>query len=931
MDLHRTSLKDVVMPRIKSVYVIDYYEGMQRLLESRSDFPYKHLFARPKTRTRTEIIWSSDAFVSQPYRLSDLEGEDRKYYSYLLCQRLESLLSLIERLKTEEGGDSLSELLTKATENVDDRSVYCGNDEVVMINWGLIPRQPMPEGNGIFRGGKFIGGWDRTHRTNPRTSAGHVSESDAVSEPLGGADRQDGIQDVAISAGHAQNADPGEVVSTPAHAVTAEEGMSGTDSRRREMPAAAPVDAKECPFPPADDKSLPEHPESDDKPGAAGEDSNPGKPDGRKGKRPDAGDREYGWNRMFGDLWRGLRFLFRKLWWLLLLFIIIVACLFGFRNCQGPVSLVNPFYNPLPEKPVVMPVENGMVGKSEDGMSMVATDRLNIMLEKVNDDTMLEWAKAFKKAYPSSDFEIKYYNRDTYMLQVKVPADRRLEVKNKLNELLPDFDFDVFEETVFRADFVADDPALQDTRASWYLDAIGAAEAWDQLQGSEEVVVAVVDNGFDLRHPELAGKIVSPYNVLTQDATVRPIVTEDGVNPHGTHVAATAVGNANNKSGLMGIAPKCRLMPVQVGSDNKEGSISGLAILEGVMYAISNGADVVNVSLGMYLPDEVRGMSESQQLNYIASSFREDEAQWEHIFRKAEEKDCIIVFAAGNDNVISGIDPKKRDSHTLRVSAVDPQSRKASFSNYGRYPQLKRDYSTVSAPGVQIYSAVPGNGYAYLQGTSMAAPIVSGAAALLKSANPSLTAVEVIDILQKTGTEVDPSIGPVINLGNAVSVALGKQSSPGRVDCERVKSEIGMLRSRIDSLSRLCPAAAQAPDTLNYDDVLRDLRHLDGVWKSTTQLVSRSDNSPIELYMTFRNKSGQLRIVDKNKTYTAPLQASIVNGQVHITQSAEARCPGDDNFFVPYTYECKPDRKRNLFCNAASKNNKVSFNLVRIK
>lgn len=939
MDLHRTPLKEVIMPKMKSVYVIDYYEGVHRLLESRHDFPYKNIFAKPRTRTKTEIIWSSDAFINQPTRLSDLQGEDKEYYSFLLCRRLEALLSLIETLKAEDGGEQLSELLSKAVVNVDDNSVYCGDDSIVIINWGLIPRQAALGGSGIYRSGGFVGGWDKAHHVNPRPPRIEFPPQDEVDVPDNGYGKSEDVEEqpclvaepsdivsktesAPFPTGHVEPTDP-RSLAAERHHVEPDEPAREIDGRRTtETEIHAPVESTVTHETPVT-QTVPE--ESGVEKTEKAEKTVDSTPD-KVGRKP-----EYGWKRMLGDFWSGLCFLFRKLWWILLLLLLVLACLIGFRNCQGPLSQVNPFYSPLPERPVVMPVENGAVGKSEDGMSMVATDRLNIMLEKENDDTMLEWAKAFKKAYPSSDFEVKYYNKDTYMLQIKVPADSRLEVKKEIKSKLSDFDFDVFEETVFRADYAVNDPAMADPKASWYFKVIGAEEAWNQTQGAADVIVAVVDNGFDLSHPELAGKIVSPYNVLTQDADIRPIVTEEGVDPHGTHVAATAVGNANNQAGLMGMAPGCRLMPVQVGSDNKDGSMSSLAILEGVMYAVENGADVVNISLGMYLPDEVAGMSESQQLNYIASSFREDEAMWENIFRKAEEKDCIIVFAAGNDNVISGIDPKKRNSHTLRVSAVDPQMHKASFSNYGRYPRLQRDYSTVSAPGVAIYSAAPGNRYAYLQGTSMAAPIVSGTAALLRSANPNLTAVEVIDILQKTGTEVDPSIGPVINVGNAVSVALGKEPSPKSVDCDRVRKEMENLKARLDSLSKLCPVAAQAPDTLNYDDVIRDIKHLDGVWKSTTQLVSQTDQSPIELYMTFKNKSGQLKIIDKGKSYTAPLAVSIVKGEVHITQSAPATCPGEDLYFVPYRYECMPDRKRNLFCNATSETNKVSFNLVRIK
>lgn len=918
MDLHRTLLKDVILPKIKSVFVIDYYEGVRGLLESRTDFPFNEIFANPRVRTRTEIVWSTDAFSSQPKILSELKGDEKEYYSYLLCKEIESLLTLIDTLKSETGGTPLSELLTKAISNIDEKSVYCGDEKIVLINWGLIPRQAGLEGVGIYRSGKFVGGWDKVLQVNPKQPKfiqdfGEI-EDDNLNEPY---EQPSAIISESTNESKTEEAEVEEID---------DNNVEDIDDVSTDSEIVDDEVEKEDEEKTTDSDSL----DKDDSFNKTSDNQNI--EDNTKiieNNHNDIKKVEYGWKELFQEFWNGLKFLIKKLWWLLLIILLALLCLIGFKDCQGPISKINPFYNPLPEKSVIMPIEKGQVAMSEDGMYQVASDRLNIMLEKEDDNTMLDWAKAFKKEYPSSDYEIKYYNEDTYTLQIKVPSNKRIQVKKELNSKLSDFGFDVFEETVFQTDFVADDPALKDPRASWYLNPIGAKEAWDLTQGDEDVIVAVVDNGFDLNHPEFEGKVINPYNVLTQDDKLRPIVTKKGVNAHGTHVAATAVGNCNNANGLLGIAPNCKLMPIQVGNDNPEGSMSNTAILEGVLYAINKGADVVNVSLGMYTPDQVKGMSEGQQLNYIANSFRQEESMWDRVFQKAKENDCIIVFAAGNDNVISGIDPKKRNTNTLRVSAVDPNTAKASFSNFGRYPNLNKDYSTVSAPGVAIYSAAPDGQYQYMQGTSMAAPIVSGTVALMKSANYNLTAEEVISILQETGKIVDPSIGPMIHIENAVNSAMGNKAPT--VDCEKIHLEVQRLQAKIDSLSRLCPGATEPADTLKYDDVINDPRSLDGTWKSTTELFNTSDNSPIELYMTFKNLSGQLIIVNKDLKFTAPLKAAIVDKEIHITQSTPATCPNIPTSFVPYTYECSADRKRNLFCNATSATNKVSFNLVRIK
>ena len=921
MDLHRTSLKDIILPKIKSVFVIDYYEGVRGLLESRADFPYNDIFANPRIRTKTEIIWSTDAFKSHPVKLVDLTGDDKAYYSYLLCKEIETLVSLIDTLKSEEGGTPLADLLSRTISNIDEKSVYCGDDKVVIVNWGLIPRQASVEGSGIYRSGKFIGGWDKAHQFNPKQPIRAYSLEDVISETINSTEnvapeKTENVNEDKVK-GNEVLSDSDDVNNV---AETIEEVSSDEDEHNNVE--NVPVDSEDN-----DTEVSQDEPQTVKADEPKKEEIKAVIPD-RKIDTNSNPLPQYGWKQLFSNLWEGLKFLFKKLWWILLLLLLILTCLFGFRNCQGPISKYNPFYNPLPEKPVIMPIEKNGVSMSEDGMYKVASDRLNIMLEKEDDNTMLDWAKAFKESYPSSDYEIKYYNEDTYVIQIKVPADQRVKVKNELNSKLPDFGFDVFEETVFQADFISDDPALTDPKASWYLTPIGAKEAWDMTQGDEAVIVAVVDNGFDLNHVELKGKIINPYNVLSQDDNIRPIVTNKGVNAHGTHVAATAVGNGNNANGLLGIAPKCKLMPIQVGNDNPDGSMSNTAILEGVLYAINKGADVVNVSLGMYTPEEVKGMSEGEQLNYIANSFKSEETMWEKVFQKAKEKDCIIVFAAGNDNVVSGIDPKKRNANTLRVSAVAPNETKAGFSNFGRYPNLHRDYSTVSAPGVAIYSAAPNDQYQYMQGTSMAAPIVTGTIALMKSANHNLSSEEAITILQETGKTIDASIGPMINIGQAVRVAMG--DSPN-IDCEKIREEVQRLQAKIDSLSHICPGSVEPSDTLKYNDVIDDPRSLDGTWKSTTELVNNTDQTPIVLYMTFKNLKGQLTIVNKDLSFTAPLQANVEDKKIHITQSGPAINANTNTSFVPYTYACSADRKGNLFCDAVSATNRVSFNLIRIK
>ena len=122
------------MPKVKSVIVIDYYEGIQGMLASRGDFPYDDFLANPRMRTQTEIIWATDVFSSRPSLLCDIKGELKDRYSYALKERINAIEALIESLKTEDGGVALSELLSKAISYIDERSVYCGDGNIVVVN-----------------------------------------------------------------------------------------------------------------------------------------------------------------------------------------------------------------------------------------------------------------------------------------------------------------------------------------------------------------------------------------------------------------------------------------------------------------------------------------------------------------------------------------------------------------------------------------------------------------------------------------------------------------------------------------------------------------------------------------------------------------------------------------------------------------------------
>jgi hypothetical protein len=201
--------------------------------------------------------------------------------------------------------------------------------------------------------------------------------------------------------------------------------------------------------------------------------------------------------------------------------------------------------------------------------------------------------------------------------------------------------------------------------------------------------------------------------------------------------------------------------------------------LDGILYALYQGADVVNVSLGSMFT-ELAHYGEAVQKDLINNHFKEEERLWRHVMRIAASHNSSIVIAAGNDNVLAGIDAIQRPELFITVSAVDKYNRaynKADFSNFG-------PYSDISAPGVGIYSSVGKDGYQTMDGTSMAAPIITGAVALMKSLNDKLTNKQILCILQGTGAETHDNIGKLVQLDKA----LQKVKSNEVVDCSPAPS-----------------------------------------------------------------------------------------------------------------------------------------------
>ncbi|MCB0209702.1 MAG: S8 family serine peptidase [Anaerolineae bacterium] len=302
------------------------------------------------------------------------------------------------------------------------------------------------------------------------------------------------------------------------------------------------------------------------------------------------------------------------------------------------------------------------------------------------------------------------------VVRVEVPEGRELAA---IEALRKDNDVEFVEPNyIAQALYTPNDPGFS---SQWGYTKAQFSTAWEVTQGNSNLVVAIVDSGIDLDHSDLnctvsggANKIVSGYNFVSD--TDNP----DDDNGHGTHVAGTVAACTNNGSGVAGAAPNVRLMPVKVLNSSGNGSYSGVA--NGIIYAADHGANIINMSLG----------------GSASSSILEDAVKY------AYNKGVLIIAASGNAN--SDLYYPAAYSQVMAIGASDSSDVRASFSNYG-------SGLDVVAPGQLIYSTLPG-GYTYLSGTSMASPHVAGLAALIWSAEPSLTNTEIRQIIRDTADDL---------------------------------------------------------------------------------------------------------------------------------------------------------------------------------
>jgi subtilisin family serine protease len=275
---------------------------------------------------------------------------------------------------------------------------------------------------------------------------------------------------------------------------------------------------------------------------------------------------------------------------------------------------------------------------------------------------------------------------------------------------------------------------------------IGATDAWKTFNGSKDFVVADIDTGIDYNHEDLAFNLWRQKDDKGQEFVGYDFVHNDNLpfddNEHGTHTAGTIGAVGGNGKGVSGVTQRVSLMALKFLSG--EGSGTTADAIRAIDYAVEHGAKVLSNSWGGKGDDNNAALKEA--------------------IERARAKDVLFVAAAGNDGTDNdGSDPSYPagfdNDNLISVAATDSSDELAFFSNYGKKSVH------LAAPGVNVYSTVPGNKYKQESGTSMACPHVAGAAALLWSRHPDWNYKKVKEVLLSSVDQVSSLQGKTVTGG----------------------------------------------------------------------------------------------------------------------------------------------------------------------
>lgn len=410
----------------------------------------------------------------------------------------------------------------------------------------------------------------------------------------------------------------------------------------------------------------------------------------------------------------------------------LLAILYGFIGAKYFSVLTNTF-NVEPKTETVENIENNSIDVelADNGELLVEVkdDKQIADLQQIIEQYNLKYAIAFPQIKNSDITDL-----DDYYL-VNIPDEwesKRAVIVRALmesglvdwvenNEVLTISPMRSNPVEINRPSYGVNDPGLTNV---WGFEKMQMAKLYQtinakKLKPKKKALVVILDTGVDADHEDLKGNY-------------KQIRTKYGTDQHGhgTHCAGIAAAVSNNKIGIASFSPNngfYEVSSVQVLASNGSGTQQG--IIKGIIEAADNGGDILSLSLGG------RSTDSKQRAYKKAVDY-------------ARTKGCIIVVAAGNSNMNAKHYAPANTPGVITVSAVDEALNKATFSNTVQDVKMG-----IAAPGVNVYSTIPNNGYDAWNGTSMATPYVAGLLGLMKSLNPELTTEQAYKILKSTGVD----------------------------------------------------------------------------------------------------------------------------------------------------------------------------------
>ena len=325
---------------------------------------------------------------------------------------------------------------------------------------------------------------------------------------------------------------------------------------------------------------------------------------------------------------------------------------------------------------------------------------------------------------------------------------------------------------------------------------INVTPVWkDYTTGNPDVIVAVVDNGVQLDHPDLKANCLTTghFNAVDNSFKIFP-------GDHGTHVAGTIAAVGNNGIGVVGVAggdfadgkAGVKILSCQIFKDTAEGTVSSSAAsAAAIKYGADNGAVISQNSWGYNFDDNGDGHIDGNEIKAAESAniYQSEKVAVDYFIKYAgcdnygnqlktsPMKGGVVIFAAGNDNIKYGA-PANYEA-VIAVGSIAPNGSKSSFSNYG-------DWVDIAAPGTDILSTLTGSKYGVMSGTSMACPHVSGVAALVGSrcGGPGFTNEMLKEkLLKGSNPNAVPSSYKIGNLVDALgAITYGSDAAPKKVD-----------------------------------------------------------------------------------------------------------------------------------------------------